>query len=286
MLTVEAHAKINLFLDIEARREDGFHDIVSYMQTVSLSDTVTLERTESEIHVFGNDGVPETKDLCYRAAKLFFEHFSIDGGVNITVKKRIPMQGGLGGGSADCAAVLHGLERLYSVECDKDEMLGLAQSLGSDVPFCYVGGSKKAYGRGEILEDAPTLNENCGIVIVGGLAGASTPAQFACLDRKYDDFKCARDCRGRLDALCSAIENEKLEAVCEKLYNIFEETDAQADKVALKKLKQNGAIGTLMTGSGSASFAIFETFESAERAAHLLQENGKICYACRPVADI
>lgn len=285
MLTVKAYAKINLFLDIEGIRNDGFHNIVSYMQTVSLCDTLTLEKTDQGIDVVGNSGVAPESDLCYKAARAFFEKYKTRGGVRITVEKRIPMQGGLGGGSADAAAVLRGLARLYNVNVTNEELALLGGTLGSDIPFCTVGGSKLAYGRGEILKDAPKLWEDLGIVIIAGKSGASTPSQFAALDRMYGNFKERRNSDSALTRLCSAIERADAPDVCRNMYNIFEDT-AAFDREAVEYLKELGALGGMMTGSGSSAFCIFENYELAARASEKLNKTGRISFVCRAVDSV
>ena len=285
MLKINAYAKINLFLDIEGIRDDGFHDIVSYMQTVSLCDTLTLEKTNGEIEIVGNFDVAPESDLCYKAAKVFFEKYKTDGGVKITLEKCIPMQGGLGGGSADAGATLRGLARLYGVNVTNEELASLGEKLGSDVPFCIVGGSKLTYGRGEILRDAPKLPSNFGIVIIAGKSGASTPAQFAALDRMYDNFKEKRDSASALLRLCSAIENGDLSGICRNMYNIFEDT-AAFDKEAVEYLKERGAVGGMMTGSGSSAFCLFDSFENADGAAQNLIQTGRKAFACKPIDDV
>ena len=285
MLKINAYAKINLFLDIEGIRDDGFHNIVSYMQTVSLCDTLTLEKTESEIEIIGNAGVPTESDLCYKAARAFLDEYKIRGGVKITLEKRLPMQGGLGGGSADAGATLRGLARLYNVSVTNEELAVLGQKLGSDVPFCTVGGSKLTYGRGEILCDAPTLSSKLGIVIIAGKSGASTPAQFAALDRMYDNFKEKRDSANAVSNLCRAIEKDDAADICRNMYNIFEDT-AAFDKEAVAYLIENGALGGMMTGSGSSAFCLFDSFESAERATQKLIQTGRKAFACTTVGDV
>ena len=285
MLKINAYAKINLFLDVEGIRDDGFHDIVSYMQTVSLCDTLTLEKTNGEIEIVGNFGVAPESDLCYRAAKVFFEEYKINGGVKITLEKRIPMQGGLGGGSADAGATLRGLARLYGVSVTNEELASLGEKLGSDVPFCTVGGSKLTYGRGEILRDAPKLPSNFGIVIIAGKSGASTPAQFAALDRMYGNFKEKRNSKDALSRLCSAIDNGDLHDICGNMYNIFEET-AAFDKEAVEYLKGCGAVGGMMTGSGSSAFCLFDSLEKAELAAQQLIQTGRKAFAAAPINDV
>ncbi len=280
MIKLNAYAKINLFLDIVSRRYDGFHDIVSYMQTVSLCDEVSLEKADA-ITVIGNPAVPQEKDLTYKAAKLFFEQTGIDGGVVITLQKRIPMQGGLAGGSADAAAVLRGLNELYETELDDNALRRMALTLGSDVPFCVSGGSMLAYGRGERLTDAPPMPD-CGIVIVAGRHGCSTPAQFAALDSRYDDFYAYRPHSDRLDRLGDAAEQGDIRGVSAELFNIFEETDGYDAEVA-HRIKQTSALGVLMSGSGSSIFGLYENENEAELAASKLRDDGYNAVVCKPI---
>lgn len=281
MLKINAYAKINLFLDITSRRADGFHDIISYMQTVSLADTLTLDQNASgEIHVKGNYDVDEKSDLSYRAAELFMSRYGITYGVNIKIDKRIPMQGGLAGGSADAAATLRGLNELFSLNRPLDELAELGARLGSDVPFCVVGGGKLTYGRGEILKDAPALPD-CGIVIVKGKAGCSTPAQFRALDEMYNNFIGYAPKTDKLDAMLSAIEQNDIKKLGENLYNIFEDAPGY-DRSSLNIMKENGAYGTLLSGSGSSVFGIFEDIKAAKTAALALEQNGFAAFACKP----
>ncbi len=280
MVKQSACAKINLFLDISCLRDDGYHDIVSYMQTVSLCDEVTLERAD-EITVEGNPAVLPEKDLTYRAAKAFFEHTGIHGGVKITLKKNIPMQGGLGGGSADAAAVLRGLNELYSTGLGDDELRSIGGALGSDIPFCVSGGSMLAYGRGERLCKAPNLPD-CGIVIAAGGHGCSTPVQFAELDRLHGNFHRYTPHTDMLDRLCNAAAAHNIIGVCESLFNIFEQTDGYDPEIA-HTIKATGATGVLMSGSGSSIFGIYESEDAASKAAAELISKGIKAYACRPI---
>ncbi len=281
MIKQNAYAKINLFLDISCRRSDGFHDIVSYMQTVSLCDGITLERGE-KITVAGNPGVPVEKDLTYRAAKAFFEYTGIDCGVKISIKKNIPMQGGLAGGSADAAAVLRGINKLFGTGLDDSELCKIAITLGSDVPFCISGGSMLAYGRGERLVSAPEMPE-CGIVIVTGYYGCSTPAQYAKLDRRYNCFDTYKPHTDILYRICKAAELGDISGVCSNLFNIFEQTDGY-DAETAHKLEKTGALGVLMSGSGNSIFGIYRTEAEAKNAANKLTEQGINAISCRPIS--
>ncbi len=281
MIKLKAYAKINLFLDIVSRRHDGYHDIVSYMQTVDLFDDIEIEMSDN-ISVVGNPGVPVESDLTYKAAKLFFERIGIDGGAKITLKKRIPMQGGLAGGSSDAAAVLKGLNELYSAGLDDNALRSMALTLGSDVPFCVSGGSMLAYGRGERLVDAPPMPD-CGIVIVAGRHGCSTPAQFAELDRRYDEFFYYTPNVDRLDALCDAAEQGDIRGVAARLFNIFEETDGYDEELA-HRIKRTDALGVLMSGSGSSIFGLYETSLKAQNVASELTAEGYRAFACKPLS--
>ncbi len=280
MLTVSAYAKINLYLDIERRRDDGFHDILSIMQTVSLSDTVVLERIESGIELSNGIGIEKEKDLAYRAAKLFFERSGISGGVRINVEKRIPMGAGLAGGSADAAAVLRGLNELYGEPFSADRLAGIGLTLGSDVPFCIVGGTKITRGRGEKMTDMPDMPD-CAIVVAIGDDHVSTPAQFAELDRRFDNFvgyKTKSEC---VEGIEKAFVKGDF-AVGDHLYNIFEITGRFSPEIK-EIMTAHGACGSLMSGSGSSVFGLFQSDASAEAAKDELTSKGYRAFLCRPV---
>ena len=281
MIEINAYAKINLHLDVIEKRGDGFHNIVSYMQTVSLCDTVTLERSE-KIQVVGNYGVDEKKDLAYRAAQLFFDRTGIPSGVTVKIDKRIPMQGGLAGGSADAAAVLKGLNELYSAGLSIDELASLGGSLGSDIPFCVLGGGKLARSRGEILTDAPRMPD-CWIVIAKRRGeGMSTPAQYGILDSLYNDFDGYEPKTEKLNALMGAINANDIRGVGENLFNIFEQT-CGCDGDSVNIMKKQGALGVLLSGSGSAVFGIFEDINAAKEAENQLKSIGIDTFLCVPV---
>lgn len=279
MISLKAYAKINLFLDIASLRTDGYHDIVSFMQTVSLADTVVLEPCD-RITVSGNPAVTESSDLTYRAAEAFFGYTGIRAGVKITLSKRIPIQGGLAGGSADAAAVLRGLDRMYNTALNERCLAEIGLSVGSDVPFCVTGGSRLAYGRGEILMPAPPLFR-VGIVIVASRSGCSTPLQFAALDGIHGADGYSPD-TARLEALCDAVGNKDFTALCQNMYNIFENTEGY-DRATANILKRAGAEGVLLSGSGGSVFGLFESPEAAVRAAGELNGSGLRAFACEPV---
>ncbi|MBQ5501766.1 MAG: 4-(cytidine 5'-diphospho)-2-C-methyl-D-erythritol kinase, partial [Selenomonas sp.] len=167
MVTVEANAKINLTLDILGKRPDGYHEVAMVMQTVGLHDTLTLEKREQGISL--NINVPwlkaDEKNLAWRAAALVQEEFGLTGGVHIELIKRIPVAAGLAGGSADAAAVLKGMSELYGLNLSDNKLCELGAKLGSDIPFCLLGGTMLATGRGEVLKRLPDMPETWVVLV-------------------------------------------------------------------------------------------------------------------------
>ena len=280
MIKVNAYAKINLFLDIEGRREDGFHDILSVMQSVSLCDVLTLEKIPCGIEVENRIGIDVEKDLAYRAARAFFESSGIDGGVKIRVDKQIPMGAGLGGGSADAAAVLRGLNELYGEPFSAESLAELGLKLGSDVPFCVLGGTRIARGRGEKMTEIAPMPD-CPMVIAIGDDHVSTPAQFAELDRRFDNFVHYEPRRECVDSLKASFDAQSTD-ISAYLYNIFEITGRFSPEIK-EIMIACGARGTLMSGSGSSVFGIFFHDADAKKAADELIKHGYRAFVCRPI---
>ena len=173
---ITAPAKINLYLDVTGKRSDGYHEVVNIMQSISLSDTISIEKSNLEkISIKCNvEDVPKSrKNTAYRAAEIFLEKAGmIFQGLNISIHKEIPVQAGLGGGSADAAAVLCGLNRLFEKNYSLEELCRMGASIGADVPFCIVGGTQLCRGIGDVMSAAPPL-EDCFIVFEKVSATAS-----------------------------------------------------------------------------------------------------------------
>ena len=186
----KAYAKINLFLDMESVREDGYHNIISLMQSVSLHDTVTVEYLHDEEYAItiscSDTDVPcNEKNLAHKAARIFPIN---TGRIHIHIEKTIPMQAGLAGGSADAAATLIALNELTGNKISKDELKAIGNKLGADVPFCIEMGAAIARGTGDILEKISSM-PHLPIVIARKGEGMSTPAAYRSLDEKYDGFE-------------------------------------------------------------------------------------------------
>ncbi len=282
----KAYAKLNISLDVTNRREDGYHDMVMVMQTVSLCDELQLRLNDSgKVTASSNlRFIPsDERNLAVRAALRYLEAVGESGqGLHIDMRKNIPVGAGMAGGSADAAAVLRGMNALYDSRLDRKRLEELACAVGSDVAFCVAGGTALARGRGEILEDLPPLPD-CFFAICKPEFSISTPELF----RKLDETPLRRhpDTAG----LVEAIGRGQLRQLCRRMYNVFEDVpDRRMRTVAEIKgrLLDHGALGAMMTGTGSAVFGVFEKAETARDAAAALRGEYKFCCAAKPVAKL
>jgi 4-diphosphocytidyl-2-C-methyl-D-erythritol kinase len=277
-----ACAKLNLSLDVTGLRPDGYHEMRMVMQSVSLCDDVELSlRADGQITVLsGLRYVPnDERNIAVKAAKLFFESRGItDTGADIVLRKRIPVCAGLAGGSADGAAVLRGLAEITGEKISEDELEALGGQLGSDVPFCVRGGTVLAEGRGEILSDLPALPD-CHIVICKPEFSISTPFLFRELDKH--ELRCHPDTAG----IIGLLGNGDLARLSRRMYNVFEDVlPRRCGEVAQIKgaLLDNGALGSIMSGTGSAVFGIFDSENAAKRAHDALSGSYRECFLARP----
>ena len=254
-----AYAKLNISLDVTERREDGYHDMLMVMQTVSLCDeiAVTLDesgrvRARSNLRFIPGD----ERNLAVKAALYSLEETGHAGqGMLIEINKRIPVGAGMGGGSSDAAAVLRALNRLYGDVLDREQLRCLSERIGSDVPFCVYGGTALASGRGEKLEELPDMPD-CRFIICKPEFSISTPELF----RKLDEIKlrCHPDTAG----LVEAIRQGQLAQISRRMYNVFEDVDDRRMRTVAdikSTLLDYGALGAVMTGTGSAVFGVFES---------------------------
>ena len=278
--TEKAYAKINLFLNVESKRSDGFHDIRTVMQEISLHDTLDFECTVSnktEIELFSNSpSLRDTHDnLITKAARRYLEQIGRCARLKITLDKQIPIAAGLAGGSADAAATLRALNRLFGSCLTFAQLLSVAATLGSDVPFCLVGGTALCLGRGELISPIP-FDKRLNILLAKSDEEVSTPRAYAALDAKYSDFKAENDeyipYFDSLNAFLTG-ESDKIPV----LYNIFESVVLDRCEKA-REIKENmlasGADAALMSGSGPTVFGIFEDQAALERAKLALECRG------------
>lgn len=281
-MEVRAFAKINLFLEITGKRTDGYHDLVSVMQTVDLADELTVVPCEGDgVRLTADGALPQGNDnLAVRAAEAYFAAAGRRFGVEITLRKHIPMQAGLGGGSADAAAVLRALNTLDGDRFSPARLAAIGKSVGADVPFCVIGGTGVCRGVGERVEPAVNRLSAAVVVAITG-EGVSTPWAFAALDEKYGDFSAAnRDPA----ALATALAAGDARGAFPHFFNRFEEVilPARPRAAALKSaLLALGAGVALMSGSGPAVFGLFPDPAAASAAAAALAANGVHAAACR-----
>lgn len=253
---IEAHAKINLALDVTGKRPNGYHDVRMIMQSIRLCDRVVIERTEEEGVSLRTDlsGLPCGKEnLAYDAAVLFFEHTGIRAGVSISLEKHIPVAAGLAGGSTDAAAVLRGLNELFETGLSTEQLCEMGLKLGADVPYCITGGTALAEGIGEKLTrlpDAPSFH----VVLIKPDASASTKEIYGRL--VLDEKTCHPD----VDGMMRAIEAGDYLGISSRLGNVLEpvtrEMCPEIEKIE-RAMKSFGAEGTLMSGSGPTVFGLF-----------------------------
>ena len=284
-LTVLAPAKLNLSLDILGKASGGYHDLDSVMLAVDLCDTLTLTGTTGEGISFSctDHELPTGEgNLALKAAGAFFAHTGIfPGGLDIALTKRIPIQAGLAGGSADAAGVLAGLNRLYGAGIGEEELARLGLGIGSDLPFCLMGGLARAKGRGEILTPLPPLPESAIFVIAKPAEGMSTRLAF----EMYDKRRGASSPPFRTQALIDALASGKLDAVGAAMSNAFEDVLQLSGVREIKAvLLEFGAYGAAMTGSGTAVAGLFG--DEREAISCLERLRGMAPFAClaRPVA--
>ncbi len=282
----KAYAKINISLDVLGLLPNGYHEMSMLMQSVSLCDDVFIKLNESGVVRCESDTdfLPSDEgNIAVRAAKKFFAEAGMDcAGAEIRLTKRIPVCAGLGGGSSDGAAVLRGLNRLCNSRFSRAELEEMAAGIGSDIPFCVAGGTQLATGTGTTLREVSALPD-CAIVICKPAFAIRTPELFAKIDSRRSRLH--PDTQGILEAL----ERGELEAVARRMYNVFEDVLPRscADIAHLKgRLLGCGALGSVMSGTGSALFGVFADSAQAEAALKALRDECPECHLARPVAKL
>ena len=280
-VTVRAPSKINLTLDVVGVRQDGYHLLESIMQAVDVTDTLTAEKAEDiTLDVVGGHPCPVEKNTAYKAAQVFFRDTGICGGVRMTLEKRIPQQAGMGGGSADAAAVLWALDKLYDTRLSAEALCRMGVQVGADVPFCVVGGTAMVTGIGEGIQPLSALPA-CHIVIAQPAEGISTAEAYAAIDRaeslRHPDHKAA----------LTALSDGDLPALCRQAENVFEQVTALAGVTAIRDTMETfSPLCSRMTGSGSAVFAVFDDLAAAEACLAALRADYPTAFLCHPCGGV
>ena len=282
-MRIAARGKINWTLDIVGRREDGYHLMDMLMQPVTLEDEVTLGPADSLTLTCGGWPrlTPREDNLALRAARALQEATGCRLGAAIHVEKRVPVGAGMGGGSADAAAVLFGLNRLWGTGLSAGELERIGLTLGADVPFCLRGGLTRTTGVGEIMENLP-CKRSFPLVVVQPCRGLSTGAVFQA-------YRAAGEKRRPdTEAACLALEGGNLPVLSAALANVLEPVSREMRPEigqAVEALLASGASAALMTGSGSAVFGVFDEPAQASRAARGLQGRWRAVWRCATCRD-
>ncbi len=280
-ITLQAHAKINIGLRVLGKRNDGYHEIITIMQRITLCDDLILEKTDREVVYKGPDLTDNPADnLCVKAADAFRRHFGYEYGVRINLKKRIPVGSGLGGGSSDAGTVLRGMTQLYHLEDDsKPIMNDIAASIGSDIPF-FAGDYSAALctGRGEIISKSRGLDENLCILLLMPDFSISTSWAYRTLDDYLTFYSedvrlCVRDFSEYQGRVPTALLGNDLER---PVFAAHPELKYTRDRMI-----ELGAIHAAMTGSGSAIYGLFDG-KAAVRAAKSGWCQSWLSFVCRP----
>lgn len=270
-IKLKARAKINLGLDVIRRREDGYHEVKMIMQTIQLYDQIFIKKIkEPEIKVKTNlFYLPENENnLVYKAAKLLKDEFGIKEGVHLELQKFIPVAAGLAGGSADAAAVLYGMNRMFQLGLSIEELKQRGVKIGADVPYCIMRGTALAEGIGEQLTSLPPA-PRCKVLIAKPSISVSTKFVYDNLrldkETKHPDInQLIQDIKkGNLHDMAAHMGNV-LESVTIPNYPVIEEIK--------KQMIQDGALNAMMSGSGPTVFGLFEDTEKAEYAYHQMRE--------------
>ena len=264
-ISLKALAKINLGLDVVRRREDGYHEVRMIMQTIQLYDRLDIKRTqEPGIQIQTNlSFLPVNENnLIYKAAKLLMDEFSITDGVSVNLDKRIPVAAGMAGGSTDAAAMLIGVNRLFSLGLTKRQLMERGVQIGADVPYCIMRGTALAEGIGEALSPLPPMVK-CPVLIAKPSISVST--KFVYQNLKLDDTTIHPD----IDRLIDDIKAKNLHDIAAHMGNVLETVTIPnypvIDEIK-KHMLSNGAVGAMMSGSGPTVFGLFDDEDTAKKA--------------------
>lgn len=272
-IELKAYAKINLGLDVLGTLDNGYHEVRMIMQSIDVYDKLTLRKNRSgKINLKTNlPFLPSDKNnLAYKAAELLIKEFGISDGVNISLYKFIPVAAGMAGGSSDAAAVLRGMNRLFGLKLGEAELMERGAKLGADVPYCVMGGTALAEGIGDRLtrlEDCP----DCTVVI--GRPGISVSTKYVYDSLVLDEGTIHPD----IDGIIDGIREKNIYGVADRLGNVLESVTEKENPVisGIKdKMREMGAQGALMSGSGPAVFGIFDDVKKAKECAWALKVSG------------
>lgn len=260
-MKLRANAKINLTLDVVGKRADGYHLIDSVFQSVSLCDFVSVEKDGLISVRCSDDTISDKSNIAYKAAERFFDYTKLDGGAKIVIEKHIPLAAGLGGGSADAAAVIKALDKIYGTSLTTDELCEIGLRVGADVPFCIVGGTARVGGIGEKLKKLSDL-PGCTILLIKHGKKQSTADMY----KKIDSYSMSES---HTEEVVTGIECGDLKAVCKNVSNVF--TRVSDNSKLINDIKSTKPLAVSLSGSGPTMFAVYDSASEALFAAEGLR---------------
>ena len=281
-MRIKAYAKINLSLDIVGKREDGYHLLRMIMQNIDLYDEISLEKENgSEIKITCNKNYVPTdeRNLAYKAAKIFKEKYKISAGVKINIIKNIPVSAGLAGGSTDAATVLKLMNQVFEIGASNEELMELGLKLGADIPYCIQGGTALCEGIGEVITPLKPFKDKI-VVLVKPAFGVSTKEVYKSFDlskiRKHPET----------EGLISSMDKDDLKAVAYNMRNLLENVTLRKHKILIKikeEMLEDGAVGSMMSGSGPSVFAMFDDMLKAQKSFEKMKEKYKEVFITRTI---
>lgn len=281
-MLIKSYAKINLSLDVIGKREDGYHLLKMIMQSIDLSDDVTIEKSSDGIRIScDKEYVPtDSRNLAYKAAQLFFDNFEIKSdGVHIDIVKNIPVAAGLAGGSSNAAAVLKGMRNMYMPAVTDEKLIKIGLKIGADIPYFICGGTALCEGVGEKITPLKSFNNQI-VVLVKPSFGVSTKDVYERLEiskiYRHPDMR----------AILNGIRDKSIKNVCRNMKNILENVTLKKYPL-IRKIKvqmiEEGACGALMSGSGPTVFALFKHQEQAQQCFEKMKLKYKEVFLTRTI---
>lgn len=279
-LSYNAYAKINLILDVTGVKPNGYHTLFTVMQSIGLHDVVTVERIKGEkIKITCTDeSVPtDSKNIVYKCAVKFFEYFNIteNKGIAIHIEKNIPHEAGLGGGSADGAAVLVALNELFNTKSNKRTLCFIGGKVGADIPFCVIGGTSLCQDIGTVVAGLPNIPETT-IIVVKPESSSSTVKAYDAIDAMGNRLKHTKN-----SEMLECLLNEDFSGAIKYCDNVFEQVIEVPKRAEIKHiLRENNSLAACMSGSGSAIYGIFENESDAKKAKKELEKSFSKVFLC------
>ena len=282
-IEIDSYSKINLTLNILAKRQDGYHDIETIMQSINLADKIFIKEEKEGIKIkCSHPLVPvDTQSLTYRSAEKILSRYRIKKGVKIEIDKKIPLASGMAGGSANSASILVGINKLFALNLSNKDLREIGEELGMDVPFCIQNGTALAYHRGEKVTPLPPINPPLWIIIIN--PGFEIPTKWA-----YNnlDLGLIKREKNNTIAMLNALKKGGLEGIAKNLFNSFEELIIKRYPEIGKikdRLIEEGAMGALMSGSGPTVFGIAQNKEQALKIYEKLKSEYKSIWAVQTI---